>query len=202
MIQNLPKVNFARLFGIWSGHKISTLNDFRSTVRDSLDSERRHIDESRARLQADRANYSADEFQDYYTQLTFDGQDLGMIEAVSDELSIVALYKTTEFYLKTILVRAFHNQVKAEEIMGYDITRIKKLFKKKNIHIDSFPQFRAVDELRVLNNAIKHEDRVTSQLAKYAGWAKGDKLQNLGAAYNRIAPLIPQFIEQVSEKAF
>ena len=56
----------------------------------------------------------------------------------------------------------------------------------------------AADELRLLNNAIKHDGKVTKDLAKYVGWNTGSRVHPLGAAYERLAPAIPLFISDLA----
>jgi len=61
--------------------------------------------------------------------------------------------------------------------------------------IDITPHYRAVNELRLLNNAVKHAGRVTAELAReYPRWKQGRKLTGVGAAYERLRRPVPSYI--------
>ena len=57
-----------------------------------------------------------------------------------------------------------------------------------------------VDELRCLNNAIKHERRVNSALAKFPGWKKGTELGDLESHYYRLQPLAKRYLEDLAKR--
>src|SRR3990172_4325795 len=137
MTTNIPKIDFSRLFHIWSEHKVNTLNDFRSTIDHSLSLEESYIGEKLTELETNRDKYSDDDFEDYKAQLGIDYDDLNLIRNLKNELSIIALYKTTELYVKRILTRAFYGKVKRKDIMEMDIVKIKKLLKTKQIDLEA-----------------------------------------------------------------
>jgi hypothetical protein len=67
--------------------------------------------------------------------------------------------------------------------------------------LPSVPHFRAIDELRLLNNAIKHEGKVTKQLSqKYRRWCEGKKLEGLDQAYDRLRPKVPVYIFRLAQR--
>jgi len=73
----------------------------------------------------------------------------------------------------------------------------------KGIDLASVPHHRAVDELRLLNNAIKHNDeRVDEKLAQRypRRWRKGKKLSGLDKAYDRLRPKVPAYIFRLAER--
>jgi hypothetical protein len=51
--------------------------------------------------------------------------------------------------------------------------------------LQGFPE---INEIRLINNAIKHDGKVNRALAAYPGWVIGDELKNLDAAFSRLAP--------------
>ena len=65
----------------------------------------------------------------------------------------------------------------------------------------------SVEELRCLNNAVKHERRVTDDLAECSEWEgkEGDQLDDLESHYGRLKPLAQQYLADLAgclEKRF
>ncbi len=60
----------------------------------------------------------------------------------------------------------------------------------------------SVNELRLLNNAIKHERQVGEDLAKISIWKnkKSDKLGDLESHYYRLRPFAKQYLEDLTER--
>ena len=60
----------------------------------------------------------------------------------------------------------------------------------------------SVNELRSLNNAIKHERRVNGELAKFPRWKnkKGDELGDLESHYLRLRPFAKRYLEDLTER--
>jgi hypothetical protein len=74
------------------------------------------------------------------------------------------------------------------------IERLHKFLMQQQ-RIDITPHYRAVNELRLLNNAVKHAGRVTAELAReYPRWKQGRKLTGVGAAYERLRRPVPSYI--------
>jgi hypothetical protein len=72
---------------------------------------------------------------------------------------------------------------------------------QQRIDIKRIPHYRAVNELRLLNNAIKHAGRVTAELAKeYPRWKQGRNLTGVGAAYERLRRPVPSYIFRLAER--
>lgn len=59
------------------------------------------------------------------------------------------------------------------------------------------PEFNAVNELRLLNNAIKHEGVISKQLAKnYPHHGQfGDELTDLSISFERLEPIACKYIK-------
>lgn len=73
----------------------------------------------------------------------------------------------------------------------------------KRLDLETVPHFRAIDELRLLNNCIKHEtySTVSRQLAnRFPRWKEGDNLESLDKAYKRLSPKIPAYIFRLAER--
>ena len=74
-----------------------------------------------------------------------------------------------------------------------------KVLRKLKIKEGKIHCAKDVDELRCLNNAIKHERRVNGTLAKFPGWKKGDKLGDLESHYYRLRPFAKQYLEDLAK---
>lgn len=71
----------------------------------------------------------------------------------------------------------------------------------QGINIERIPHYRAVNELRLLNNAIKHAGRVTAELAReYPRWTQYKELAALGAAYDRLKRHVPSYVFRFAER--
>lgn len=142
--------------------------------------------------------------QDYETYIdTFadDGWLLDEAQSQTEQLSIVGLYRIVEFRTKKIISWPYYRREK----------RIKECHKwcrlKKNLKDDfefdlsNVVSYNAVDELRLLNNAIKHNDgAVTRRLAEFSGWKEGEKITNLRPHFDRFAVHIPKYLADFAEK--
>jgi len=61
---------------------------------------------------------------------------------------------------------------------------------------------RSVDELRCINNAVKHEGRVGTELAAHSRWMprQDEKIGNLRPHYARLRPLTERYIDDLVAK--
>jgi hypothetical protein len=161
---------------------------FREHVHSAAASQRHSIDR--------RAKNSSDEVQEF---LADEVAILETIAGLADQLAIVALYRVVELNTGRILRHKFGATLSAQM---FRIDRVADLLKNRlGIQIDSVPHYRAADELRLLNNSIKHQGRVSRQLAdRYTRWKEGAELTDLGAAYDRLRPKVPVYILRLAER--
>jgi hypothetical protein len=115
---------------------------------------------------------------------------------LGDELAIVALYKLIEITTKRVVRLAFPG-ISAANL--YKIKELKKALKQKGIQIEKLDHYQAMDEIRCLNNAIKHDGIVGAELAAYPSWTLKQKLTGLDAAYERLAPLCERYHKALVE---
>lgn len=107
------------------------------------------------------------------------------------QLAVVALYMKMELRIKRAC-RIAYREIKPEQL--YKLHYLEKELQRRRIKIRDLPHFSSFDELRCINNDIKHGGVVGKELAKYPGWKLGDNLSNIDAAYERIAPDCRSFI--------
>lgn len=116
------------------------------------------------------------------------------------EMQIVYLYKNIEILLKEIIRTAFPGEDK-RDLFAWD--NMKSFFKLKQIGFISIKEFEYVDQLRIVNNNIKHSSEIGSEIQK-----KGIKefkelyefnFNSLTEFYNRVKNHIEPFLDNVAE---
>ena len=142
---------------------------------------------------ASQANKVPDDwFADDFAEVT-------EFRTLSSEFAIVGLWRCIELYRKSAVrfacgVDVAKNTYKQEKftnaLSGLGIV-------EKDIRCA-----RAVDELRCLNNAVKHERRVDNKLAGFQRWRnkKGGKLGSLEIHYKRLRPLAEHYLEDLAHR--
>jgi hypothetical protein len=166
---------------------VEELDRFRAHVRDAAAAQRRSIERRAAGL--------PDEVQEF---LADDLHELDGISDLADQLAIVALYRVVEINTGRILAHRFGAAARGNA--SY-VGRLRKLLKQHGVDIERIPHYRAVNELRLLNNAIKHAGHVTAELAsEYARWKQDQELTGLGAAYERLKGRVPSYIFRLAER--
>jgi hypothetical protein len=164
------------------------VDQFREHVHNAAASERRSIDRRAENLPEEAQEFLADEVD-----------MLKSIAGLADQLAIVALYRVVELNTGRILRHKFGATVAGKTSR---IDRVGDLLNKQlGVNIESVPHYRAVNELRLLNNCIKHEARVSKQLADgYSRWKQGAKLTDLDATYERLRAKVPAYIFRLAQR--
>lgn len=122
-----------------------------------------------------------------------------LIVNIAEEMVILALYKTIEKNIKK-MVRA-SNLFSEEEIKKmFNFNTLKRLLKERVTDIEGLPGFAALDELRLLNNCIKHQDKAGLELARYPSWNDGDQLSSLWGHYERLKPDVRKLLDEFSKR--
>lgn len=91
--------------------------------------------------------------------------------------------------------RIAYRDIKTDRI--YKLHYLEKKLRKRGIKIRELAHFKSYDELRCINNDIKHGGVVGSELAKYPGWALGEDLLSIDSAYERLAPECRSFVGEL-----
>jgi hypothetical protein len=167
--------------------EIDTLDRFRDHVRDAAASRRRSINK--------RADDLPPEVQEL---LADDLQELDVISDLADQLAIVGLYRVVEISTGRIVAHKFGVVARRK---ASSIGALHAFLTQHGINIGTIPHYRAINELRLLNNAIKHAGHVTAELAnEYPRWKEGQDLTGLGIAYNRLKGRVPSYIFRFAER--
>lgn len=178
-------------------HHVSTLDteyidSFRDLVSRSIDGELASIDanyESHKKM-----NYDDPEVQYMnYSWIEDDAIYMNDVSHLADELSIVALYKLFEKKHKELI--AFHTK-------DYDMRK----YSYWNNVLAVLPEdakklssFISANELRLINNSIKHEGVVSDELSKHfpAHGNAGSELSGLDKGFLRLKPCVIDYINEL-----
>jgi hypothetical protein len=174
----ISKTRIRHLFRQLAQGGVDEIDQFREHVRDAC-AERQRILERRAeRLAPDAQEFLGDE-----------ASELDNISCLADQLSIVALYRIVEINTGRMLAHEFGKP--AEKAASY-IGELKKLLKaKKGIDLIELPHYRAIEQLRLLSNDIKHGDQ---------RWYEVKNRKTLEKAYARLSPKVPAYIFRLAER--
>ncbi len=117
------------------------------------------------------------------------------VDSLFTQLAIVGLYAVVEIRTKS------HLGAKAtpkELANAFKFAQTKALFAKyARRPLTKMPHYAAIDELRCLNNAVKHNAFVGKELARFSGWSLGDRIGDVRPIFARIRPLVPQYLSAV-----
>jgi hypothetical protein len=107
--------------------------------------------------------------------------------ALSSEFAILGLWRCIELYKKGAIRVVSGEDAAARTFKHKDF---QKELEKLGITEKRIRCARSVDELRCLNNSIKHQQHVDGELADFPRWRskKGRKLGNLESEYRRLRP--------------
>ena len=171
------------------------IDDFRILLHDSVDRQYQKLEELCNSVSKDNPLYL-----DY---LEGQQQSVVFISFLGDELSILALYKKVEIQTLIVIKRCVPSLFvcgKNKKSPYYNILRnIKK--ELPSFNVEKVLGYMAFNELRLLNNSIKHDGLVSEDLATFfPSWGKaGVELKGLGDAYIRLLPEIKTFVSDLVE---
>ena len=129
--------------------------------------------------------------------------DFEVIRSVSQlnsDLSIVALWRCIEFCRKRVIQSTLGDDAAREAA-----THTKAIVKLKEIGISErgVVRWEDVEELRCLNNAIKHGGYVKGPLAKFKAWSGrfGEQISDTNAEYPRLRSSTKEYIKDLTMQA-
>jgi len=120
--------------------------------------------------------------------------ELEEVEELAYELAIIALYKKIEITTKRA-IKIVYPDINPQKLFKFK--ELKKELKNKYIDIEALTNYQAMNELRCLNNSIKHSNIVNDELANYEGWVKNKQLSGLKTAFIRLNPLCQQYLGEI-----
>jgi hypothetical protein len=120
------------------------------------------------------------------------------VELVS-EMLVVALYKTVEISIKNMMkVSELFSEKELKNTFRFE--QLTQAIKHKlGVDLKTLNNFSEFNELRLINNCIKHSGFVSPDLANYPDWNKGEKIQNTYVHFQRINQVIRNFVNDFKE---
>jgi len=154
-------------------------------------------------LEHEYSSLTEEQFEDpslidsYRAHLEDQAYFAGEVRKLSHELCIVALYRQIELHSKRVAKRNFPC------LDNRQLFNIASLKRALPFDLETLPQFAAFDELRLLNNAIKHTGRVSDELAKsFPNWKLGEELKYLDTRYEHLEPLVKEYVKAFVSAAY
>lgn len=137
-------------------------------------------------------NKQADEL-DNIINLVFLEKELKVLT----EMKLVYAYKSFEFHLK-FLLKSYYPELKKSELYKWDT--VLDFLKSKNIDPKKINCFKEIDELRNINNAIKHSSITNSRILPIEFKDESHiTYKNILAFYNRIENCGTEFFKSLNE---
>lgn len=170
-------------------HSFDVLDEFHSLLHSAASQSEKHLREQYEGLSADSFENEG-EMEAYQSFLEDDFYQLGEAKKLGHALAISGLYRQVETHIKRVIGSTFPDI--GQKKIGKILLGVPQL----EIDGSKLVGFEAVDELRMLNNLIKHAgSKADADLAnKYPVWVKNAELLDLDKAYERLKPLVKQYM--------
>ena len=165
------------------------LDEFRDIVKGALSRQQKTLGKEHMSLIA--TEFEDDfELEGYRSHLEDRWAFSEEVQKLTDELVVVALYKQVELHTKRVATKNFPS------ISSKKLSNIDEQHKLLPFDLKGLTGFAAFDELRLMNNSIKHEGKVSPQLsAAHPSWNTGDPLKGLEEMYMRLRPLVEEYVK-------
>lgn len=173
------------------------IDEFLYHLNRSLNSRIKHLEDEERTL-------SPEQFEDplemdgYRSHLSELAASAYATKALGNELSIIALYKKVEAHSARLVKKKVPTAATA------NLSYFKQLCKTVPFDIKTVDGFAGFNELRLLNNSIKHgEGKVSVELAKeFSTWMQGAELSDLDKAFQRLLPEVKKYVADLAEKLY
>lgn len=178
-------------------HSFDVLDEFHSLLRSAAMHSEKRLQEEYEGITPANFEYELD-MEDYRSILVDDFHQLVEVKKLGHALAISGLYRQVETHIKRVLRVTFPDIGK---------NKIKKIVSgEPQAEIDGsvLDGFDAVNELRMLNNLIKHAESIADvELANaYPGWVAGKELHDLDKAYDRLKPIVKRYVRAFVHEAY
>ncbi|ADT92955.1 hypothetical protein [Shewanella baltica] len=172
-------------------------------IDDFLDHLNASLNRRIKRLEDEELSLSPEQFEDpldideYREHLGELAASVYAAKALGDELSIIALYKKVEAHTGRVVKR------KVPKAATANLAYFKQLCNVLPFDIQTVDGFAGFNELRLLNNSIKHEGKVSIELAKeFPLWVQGAELPELDKVFQRLLPEIKKYVADLTERLY
>lgn len=119
---------------------------------------------------------------------------------IISEMRIIYLFKSVETNIKSIIEIAYPAE-KSNNLYRWDF--LKTFLKNKNINLTEIPDYKDINELRKVNNSLKHNSEFSDEILiiKEFNFDIYDlDYKNMDNFYNRLKMLTAKFVRTISKK--
>ncbi|MUH71995.1 hypothetical protein [Psychrosphaera haliotis] len=177
MLDNLQKRLETEAIDEFKVHLESSLNKSERKLTEEYES----ISEEQFESPYDMESYKSMLEDQFYMQ--------GEVRKLANELSISALYKQIELHTKRVTKRHLPS------IPDSKFFNVGSLNNALPFNLSDIDQYDAFNELRLINNSIKHQGCVYKDLSNaFPNWKEGDEFKDLDIVYDRLYPKIKIYI--------
>ena len=170
----------------------SYINKLRELVKESAGKELGLVSDRLSKFDNNIYKNKIDELM-MYSFLKEEQQFIDQVQKLSDELFVIALYRLVELKHKSLL--GLDDETKSKRYSYWE--NIKNDYPK----IKSLSHYPIVNELRLLNNSIKHGGVVSGELAQITEvyGKENDELRNIGENYERLLQGAKEYVKELYE---
>jgi len=168
----------------------SYINKLRALVTEYTDKELEVISDRLAQQENITYTNKEDELM-MYSFIEDEGVFISQVQKLADELFVVALYRLIEMKHEKLL-----ETVKKKPSSNYSYW---KKVTKEHEEIENLDHYPIVNELRLLNNSIKHGGVVSKWLAEITDvyGKENEELQDIGENYERLLEGAKEYVKEL-----
>ena len=224
-IERLQSAIFPTVISLWVqaiGYDMSLVNNFFEQAKQNIRLEEQKLEQ---REKSGGENVSP---EDLFLN-AFAKRELEEFACLSSEFAIIGLWRCVELFRTKAIGHALNDPAirrslpkewrkrygksLAKHIAKSSHTDPKSSFTLTLVHddcVDILSKWKIkeqeihcaepVEELRLLNNAIKHQRQVTDSLAEISGWKEGDELDDLEKHYCRLQSLAERYLGDLANR--
>jgi hypothetical protein len=162
-------------------HEVEKVREFHNRARVDYDGELVSL--------AKRLTSDDPDFEDFVAD---EAAFVGDLRELLNALTAIGLYRVVELGTKRAL-RWRYKPAEAKPL--YIWTNLSRALRRDvGVTHKSLPQYATIDELRLVNNAVKHDGKVNKQVAKYTGWQEGEPFVMLESRLPDYMKAIPDYL--------
>lgn len=179
------------------------VNEVNSAMEKELDS----LTAKRSKLEKEESNYFEDidrvptlkpDITDEMMQIDYDTDLINEYLVAISEMKIIYFFKSFEITMKS-LIKTAYPEINTEGFFRWK--KMQKIFKSKGIVISDLQGFNEVDDLREVNNGIKHDNSLNKEIKKISEFSSANEFDytNLESFYKRIKSKVESFSQHIGQ---
>ena len=143
---------------------------------------------------------AGEEMDDFYSEIEDEGLKCKTYEKEMPKLLVILFYSTVEIKLKKILSEL--TNLNKKDVFDFDFPKIQENFRSSlKIDFKRLSSFEVFNELRWINNCLKHNEVVNDKLQDInkSRWKKDNALELTKEDLDRLLPKSKQFFTNLLE---